>query len=172
MDAVSDFEDLLSLFHEHKVRYVVIGGLAFIYHARPRFTKDLDLWIDPSPRNVRRANVALDEFGSPFLLSMDEPDEILQLGLPPNRIDLLRAVEGPAFRDVWTRRIVGTYGRATVNWIDLEGLIQVKARIDDPRHRRDVRDLEAVRALRARLASPAARGRKTRAAPRRRRSGR
>jgi hypothetical protein len=149
MDTVPDFEDLLVLLQRHDVRYLVIGGLAFIYHARPRYTKDMDLWIDPSPSNVRRANAALAEFGSPHLLAVDRPAEILQLGLPPNRIDLLRLVEGPPFAVAWRRRLKGKYGRAEVNWMDLETLIEVKSRIDDPRHRRDVRDLERVRALRA-----------------------
>ena len=150
MEAIPDFEDLLLLLSKHEVRYLVIGGLAFIYHARPRYTKDMDLWIDPSPRNVRRANAALAEFGSPYLLDVGEPEEILQIGLPPNRIDFLRVVPGPPFGQAWKRRIQGKYGRADVNWIDLDSLIDVKSRIDDPRHRRDVRDLEQVRALRMR----------------------
>jgi hypothetical protein len=149
MDTVPDFEDLLVLLQRHEVRYLVIGGLAFIYHARPRYTKDMDLWVDPSPANVRRANAALADFGSPYLLDVDRPAEILQLGLPPNRIDLLRLVEGPRFAEAWRRRLKGKYGRAEVNWMDLDTLIDVKSRIDDPRHRRDVRDLERVRALRA-----------------------
>jgi hypothetical protein len=156
MDAIPDFEDLLRLLRKHEVRYLVIGGLAFIYHARPRYTKDMDLWIDPSPRNLRRANLALADFGSPYLLVVDEPEEILQIGLPPNRIDLLRIVEGPQFGHAWRRRITGKYGRADVNWIDLDSLIEIKSRIDDPRHRRDVRDLEEVRALRKRGSGPAA----------------
>ena len=170
MDAISDFEDLLSLLHEHGVRYLVIGGLAFIYHARPRYTKEMDLWIDPSPPNVRRANAALAEFGSPFLLAVDDPAEILQIGLPPNRIDLLRVIEGPLFGNAWKRRIIGRYGRAAANWIDLESLIQVKSRIDDPRHRRDVRDLEAVRELKRRAPRPPTPGR-GRSAPAKRRPG-
>ena len=166
MDAIPDFEDLLRLLRRHDVRYLVIGGLAFIYHARPRYTKDMDLWIDPSPGNVRRANAALAEFGSPYLLAVEEPTEILQLGLPPNRIDLLRVVDGPSFAHAWRRRITGKYGRADVNWTDLESLIEIKSRIDDPRHRRDVRDLEAVRALRQRASKPAKKSRAR--APRRR----
>jgi len=157
MDAVRDFEDLLSLLRKHEVRYLVIGGLAFIYHARPRYTKDMDLWVDPSPANVRRANAALAEFGSPHVLEVDDPDEILQIGLPPNRIDLLRAIDGPPFGQAWKQRIEGKYGRTAVNVIDLESLIEIKSRIDDPRHQRDVRDLEAVRAMKARgSARPAA----------------
>ena len=150
MDAIPDFEDLLSLLHRHEVRYLVIGGLAFIYHARPRYTKDMDLWVDPSPANVKRANRALAEFGSPHILAIDDPQEILQIGLPPNRVDLLRAIDGPPFGQAWKRRIGGKYGRADVNWIDLESLIEIKSRIDDPRHRRDVGDLEAVRAMKSR----------------------
>jgi hypothetical protein len=129
----------------------------------------MDLWIDPSPGNIRRANAALAEFGSPYLLVAAEPEEILQLGLPPNRIDLLRVVAGPSFGQAWRNRITGKYGRADVNWMDLESLIDVKSRIDDPRHRRDVRDLEAVRALRQRLServkSPAARSPRGRRRP-------
>jgi len=169
MDAIPDFEDLLKVLHRHDVRYLVIGGLAFIYHARPRYTKDMDLWVDPSRRNVQRANAALAEFGSPHLLTVDEPDEILQIGLPPNRIDLLRVVEGPPFERAWRRRITGRYGRADVNWMDLESLIDVKSRIDDPRHRRDVRDLEAVRALKQR--APGSVTRDGGRPPRRRRQG-
>lgn len=170
MDAIPDFEDFLRLLRKHEVRYLVIGGLAFIYHARPRYTKDMELWIDPSPRNVQRANAALAEFGSPHLLTVDEPDEILQIGLPPNRIDLLRTAEGPSFALAWKRRIVGRYGRADANWMDLDSLIDVKSRIDDPRHRRDVRALEAVRALTQRASRPPTPGR-GRSAPAGRRPG-
>jgi hypothetical protein len=156
VETVPDFEDLLVLFQQHDVRYLVIGGLAFIYHARPRYTKDMDLWVDPSPSNVRRANAALTDFGSPHLLAVDRPAEILQLGLPPNRIDLLRVVKGPEFAQAWRRRVKGKYGHAAVNWMDLDTLIDVKSRINDPRHRRDVRDLERVRALKATAARPRA----------------
>jgi hypothetical protein len=136
-----------------------IGGLRSSI-TRPRTRRT---WTCGSIRRLerRRANAALAEFGSPFLLAADDPAEILQIGLPPNRIDLLRLIEGPPFGNAWKRRIIGRYGRAAANWIDLESLIQLKSRIDDPRHRRDVRDLEAVRALRHRPTKP---GTKVRAA--------
>ena len=66
MDTVQDFEDILHMLEKHAVRYLIIGGLAFIYHAKPQYTKDLDLWIDPATENVDRANKALAEFGSPI----------------------------------------------------------------------------------------------------------
>ena len=113
MDVVHDFEDILELFARHGVRYLIVGGPAFIFHARPRYPKDLDLWVDAEPENVRRANRALEEFGSPTLMTVDDPDEILQLGVAPNRIDLLRNVITLGFDDVWPRRVESRYGRGT-----------------------------------------------------------
>jgi uncharacterized protein (DUF1330 family) len=149
VDTVEDFEDLLDAFERFGVRYLVIGGLAFIFHAKPRYTKDMDLWIDPDPVNVARANEALADFGSPYLLDPGEVDEILQLGVAPNRIDLLRSPEGPSFSDAWQRRIDGSYGRVLAHWVDLDTLIDIKSRIDDPRHQEDARVLRLVRERRA-----------------------
>jgi hypothetical protein len=147
METVPDFEDLLTLLAEKSVRYLIIGGIAFIYHGKPRYTKDMDLWLDPDPKNVERANVALTSFGSPVLLDLGSPGEILQLGIAPNRIDLLR-LPGARFETAWGKRIRGRYGAARVNWIDIDGLIRIKSRIDDPRHRDDVRVLREVKKMR------------------------
>ena len=144
MDTVQDFEDLLALLEQHQARYLIIGGLAFIYHAKPRYTKDMDLWIGPDAENVARANRALTDFGSPNLLDPDRSDEILKLGVAPNRIDLLRQT-GRDFDEAWGNRIDGRYGRASASWIDIDTLIAIKKRIDHPRHREDVRVLELVR---------------------------
>ena len=144
MDTVQDFEDLLATLERHQVRYLIIGGLAFIYHAKPRYTKDMDLWIGPAGENVARANRALATFGSPTLLDPHRPDEILQLGVAPNRIDLLRET-GLDFEQAWPGRIEGRYGRAAASWIDIDSLIEIKSRIDHPRHQEDVRVLELVR---------------------------
>ena len=145
MGAVQDFEDLLSLFHKHRVRYLIIGGLAFIYHAKPRYTKDMDIWVDPAKQNVERANLALAEFGSPYHLNPEAAEEILQLGVAPDRIDLLRDVKGARFATAWKNRIRGTYGNSNAYWIDLNSLIRIKSRIDHPRHQEDVRVLRQVR---------------------------
>jgi hypothetical protein len=145
MDTVQDFEDILGLFARHKVRYLIVGGLAFIYHAKPRYTKDIDLWIDSEHDNVRRANRALEEFGSPSLLTVEDSDEILQLGVAPNRIDILRETIALDFSETWQRRIEGRYGTAPANWIDLDSLLAIKSAIDHPRHQEDARVLRAVR---------------------------
>ena len=150
METVTDFEDLLTALSTHQVRYLIIGGLAFIYHAKPRYTKDLDLWVDPAPENIERANAALTEFGSPYSLTAESPEEILQLGLPPNRIDLLLSTGNLSFADAWARREEAPYGDAPACWIDLDTLIEIKRQIDHPRHQEDVRVLKAVRERRNR----------------------
>ena len=119
MDTIHDFEDMLMLLDQHEVRYLIVGGLAFIYHAKPRYTKDMVLWLAPEVGNVQRANAALAEFGSPYLLDPDNCEEILQLGVAPNRIDLLRSPGILDFDDAWMRRIESTYGNASAFWIDL-----------------------------------------------------
>jgi hypothetical protein len=156
VDTVQDFEDLLAILERHEVRYLIIGGLAFTYHAKPRYTKDMDLWVGPDAENVARANRALAEFGSPHLLNPDRTDEILQLGVAPNRIDVLRET-GLEFTEVWPNRIEGRYGGASASWIDtsaswidIDSLIEIKSRIDHPRHREDVRVLQLVRERRKR----------------------
>lgn len=145
MDTIRDFEDFLTLLENHQVRYLIIGGLAFIYHAKPRYTKDMDVWIDPKTDNVKKANLALAEFGSPFLLTPENSEEILQLGIAPNRIDLLRQVKGATFATAWKNRIRGTYGEVTANWIDLDDLLRIKSKIDHPRHQEDARVLREVK---------------------------
>lgn len=148
METIQDFEDLLELLHRHRAKYLIIGGLAFVYHAKPRYTKDMDLWVGPSRENLKRANRALAEFGSPTLLALDEPTQVVQIGVAPNRIDLIVDVGGLDFESAWQRRLVSHYGGSEANWIDLDGLIEIKRAIDDPRHQEDVRVLMEVRRLR------------------------
>jgi hypothetical protein len=151
MRPVPDFEDMLHLLHRHEVRYLIIGGLAFIYHAKPRYTKDIDLWLAGDPENIERANRALAEFGSPALLDAGDDEQILQIGVAPNRIDLLRKVTGADFDAAWTRRIEGTYGSSPANWVHIEDLLRIKESIELPRHQEDARVLREV--LRRRVGS-------------------
>jgi hypothetical protein len=154
METIQDFEDLLTFLDRHRARYLIIGGLAFIYHAKPRYTKDMDLWIGPSPGNVEQANRALAEFGSPTLLAMDERTQIVQIGVAPNRIDLMVDVGGLDFESAWKRRLISRYGSSEANWIDLDSLIEIKRAIDDPKHQEDARVLMEVRRLRQKRAKP------------------
>lgn len=141
---------MLALLERHRVRYLIVGGLAFVFHAKPRYTKDLDLWLDPDPENIGRTNRALVEFGAPHQLDPAIPGEILQIGVAPDRIDLMRETAGMDFGSCWNRRVRAPYGSVEANWIDLDGLIEIKSRIDDPRHQADARTLRMVKERRQR----------------------
>lgn len=151
MDTVQDFEDLLEIFEEHGVRYMIVGGLAFAFHAKPRYTKDIDLWVDSSPESLAKVNRALEEFGSPhFFDPVAENEDVLQLGLPPNRVDILldpASAGGPCFEDALGRAVRSRYGRVEVNWISAEDLLDIKSRIDHPRHQEDARVLRLLRKI-------------------------
>lgn len=107
----------------------------------------MDLWIDPAAENVNHANKALAEFGSVHLLEHQNRREILQLGVAPDRIDLLRHVPGVQFKTAWKNLVRGRYGRIEANRIGLNDLIRIKRRIDHPRHQEDVRVLREVMKL-------------------------
>jgi len=149
MDAIQDFEDFLSLMNKYEVKYLIIGGLAFIFHAKPRYTKDMDVWIGPEAENINKANSALMEFGSPYTISLPvKINEILQLGVAPDRIDILLDVPGVVFQKAWNKKIVSAYGRADANWMDIDSLIRAKQLIDSPRHQEDAAILKKVKGLR------------------------
>jgi plasmid maintenance system antidote protein VapI len=144
MNNSADFEDLLALFREHHVRYLIVGGLAFIFHAKPRYTKDMDLWVEGSAENIARTNRALTEFGSPTLLDFNAPQQVVQIGVEPNRIDILIEMEPLSFAEAWGKRLESPYGGSQAFWIDIESLWQVKNAIEHPRHREDARVLRQI----------------------------
>ncbi len=102
-----DFVAFVALLNDHKVRYLVIGGYAVGLHARPRATKDLDVWIDRTDTNARRVILALRSFfGSAVscatIPKLMNPRTVLVLGVPPIRIDILTHMDGPkTFRAAW-----------------------------------------------------------------------
>ncbi len=148
METIQDFEDMLELLGKHGVRYLIIGGLAFIFHAKPRYTKDMDIWIEPSAGNIRKTNAALAEFGSPILIAYDEPSQVVQIGIAPDRIDFLVNVGVLDFETAWPKRIVRRYGGIEANWIDLDGLLEIKRHINSPKHQDDARILQEIKKLR------------------------
>lgn len=103
-----DFRDLLSAFIDANVEFLVVGGYAMAVHRLPRATKDLDLWVRPSTDNASRVLKALDAFGAPRhgLTEADLQTEgtIYQVGVPPNRVDVITVVDGVRFEDAWRDR--------------------------------------------------------------------
>ncbi len=141
----SDFKDLLHLFAEHEVRYLVVGGYAVSHHAQPRFTKDLDLWIEPSCENAARVSSALREFGIP-LIEVTESDfaqEGLQfaVGMPPSQLDFLTTVPGLAFGDCWPSRNLAEIDGILVSYLSKPALIIAKKTAG---RAQDIADLEEL----------------------------
>lgn len=146
MDLLPDFRDLLSALADSNAEYLVIGGWAVGVHAEPRFTKDLDIWIGQSPENLERVVRALEVFGAPPGIVDDlrrlGPDEFLFLGVPPSRVDVLRAIPGVDFDAAFAERLSIEWDGVPVNVIGRESLILAKRAAGRERDLRDLRALE------------------------------
>lgn len=109
-----DFRDLFAALNGAGAEYLLVGGYALAVHAAPRFTKDLDVWVNPTRENASRVLAALRTFGAPLgeLTEADlaAPGIVFQMGLPPNRIDLLTSIDGVDFLEAWPSRLVTEYG--------------------------------------------------------------
>jgi hypothetical protein len=105
-----DFKEFIQLLNAKKVEYLLVGGYAVILHGYPRFTGDIDFWINPAPKNAKRIIEVLDQFGfSSLNLGIDDfthPDQIIQLGHEPYRIDLITSIEGVFFNECYTQKVV------------------------------------------------------------------
>ena len=147
MEALTrDFQDLLALLDQHGVRFVVVGGYAVAAHGHPRYTKDLDIWVEPTTDNAARIVAALDEFGFGSLgLTPDdfsEPGVVVQLGREPGRIDLLTGVSGLVFAEAYPQRVTATFGTSRVPILDRASLIANKRASGRPQDLADVAKLE------------------------------
>ena len=118
----SDFEELLSIFNENGVRYLVVSGYAVMVYTEPRYTKDLDLWIDASAENADRVYRSLLAFGAP-LAGLTAKD---QMGIPPARVDVLMSVDGVTFSEAWPNRQQAKLGSAQAWFIGRAELIRNK----------------------------------------------
>lgn len=121
-----DFKEFIRLLNGNNVRYLVVGGYAVALHGHPRYTKDLDVWIWLNEGNAANLIRALDQFGFSSLgLQAGDflaPDQMVQLGYPPSRIDLITALEGVDFEFCYASKVPVVIDDVTVNFIDLEHL--------------------------------------------------
>ncbi len=130
MKVEKDYEDLLRLFNKYNVKYCIVGAFAVAFHARPRYTKDMDILVAPDLNNSKGIIKALNEFGFQCLdLSAEdfiEEGKIIQLGYEPVRIDILTSIDGCSFDRVWRNKESGKYGKQKVYFIGLGELIKNK----------------------------------------------
>jgi hypothetical protein len=106
-----DYKDLLSAFNAHSVRYLIVGGYAVIFHAQPRFTRDIDIFIKADPENAKATYEALAAFGAPLqdirVEDLAEPNNFFRFGREPHAIDILPSIDGVAFDAAWEKRVEG-----------------------------------------------------------------
>ena len=149
MRVEKDFEDILRCFNSNNVRYCLIGAFALAYHARPRYTKDLDLLIDASEENAGNILKALSEFGfSSIDLNVDDlkkTGQVIQLGYEPMRIDILTSIAGLPFSEVWETKVEAKYGDVDTKYISFDNLVKAKKIAG---RSQDIADLEVLEKMR------------------------
>jgi hypothetical protein len=154
MDVYRDFKDLLDALARESARYLVVGAHAVAFHSEPRYTKDLDIWIDSSPANARRVWRALVRFGAPLagvdVRDLMNEETVYQIGVEPIRIDILAGLDGVRFDTAWRHRITSRFGGVPVQIIGKRELIRAKRAAGRPQDKLDVMRMLPVRRKRRR----------------------
>lgn len=144
-----DFTDLLAALLKADARFLVVGAYALAVHGTPRATGDLDIWIDRTASNAARVWSALVAFGAPVgaigvsEADLTRPDTVIQVGLPPRRIDLLTDISGVVFNTAWPERVVHSIGVLPVPFVGRAALIANKRAAG---RLKDLADLDALNA--------------------------
>ena len=124
------FNEFLSTLVANRVRFLVVGGHALAVHGRPRYTDDLDVWVEPTPANAQRVIKALSAFGydayAVHEAEFSTPDRMTHLGKPPLRIDIMTSVSGVQFNDAWRTRVRARIDGMLLCFIGRDELIKNK----------------------------------------------
>jgi predicted nucleotidyltransferase len=130
MKVEKDFAEFFALLNKHKARYCVVGSYAVAFHAKPRYTKDIDILIEASQKNAKKMVGALNEYGFQSLRLSEKDfstkDKIIQLGYEPVRIDIMTSLEGCEFEEAWKNKVRGKYGTEDVFFMGIDDLIKTK----------------------------------------------
>ncbi len=144
-----DLKEFIECFNSSKVEYLVVGALAVSWYGFPRYSADVDLLVRPSSENAERILQALGNFGMGSLgLSSENfrmPGKVVQLGVEPNRIDLLTSITGVSFEDAWESRASGTLDEIPVQFIGREALVRNKEATGRAKDRIDAEELRRLR---------------------------
>ncbi|KUG23470.1 hypothetical protein ASZ90_006776 [hydrocarbon metagenome] len=145
MEAQKDFKELLELFNGHKVEYMIVGAYALAFYGVPRFTADIDIFVHHSPENAKKILSALADFGfSSLNLTIEDfqnPNSVVQLGVPPVRIDIITSLTGVTWEDADKGKQEGLYGDVSVHFLGKEQYITNKRATG---RKKDLADLESL----------------------------
>ena len=141
-----DFREFIELLIKNKAEYLIVGGYAVGIHGHPRYTGDLDIWLNATAPNAERILQSVNEFGfSSFKLTQEDftkPGNVIQLGYPPLRIDLLTEIDGVSFEECFRNRKEVSIDNLTVNFIGYEDLLKNKKESGRPR---DIDDIDHLK---------------------------
>ena len=141
-----DYRDILSVFIDERVDYLVVGAYAVASHGLPRATGDLDLWVRRDAGNARRVWRALAKFGAPLSelteSELSSPGLVFQIGVEPARIDILTSIDGIEFEKAWTDRVELDVDGLRIHVIGRAHLIANKKAVGRPQDLADVARLE------------------------------
>lgn len=141
----ADFKEFAALLNSNGVRYLVVGGYALAAYGHPRYTGDLDFWIGTAADNADKVLVALEQFGFKSLGfkkgDLTEPNQVIQLGFPPVRIDLLTSIDGVDFSECYARRLVLEMDGLALGFIALDDFKTNKKAVG---RYKDLADLEML----------------------------
>lgn len=130
MKLPEDFKEFIELLNVHQVKYLIVGGYAVGFHSRPKFTQDLDIWLEPSEQNAERVLKVLRDFGFGELEitveDLTNPDRIIQLGYAPLRIDIITSLSGLDFSKAFQTKVEGQYLGVKAHFISIGDLIRNK----------------------------------------------
>lgn len=130
LEVKKDYKELLELLNGKKVEYLIVGAYALAFHGHPRFTGDIDIFVNSTDENARKIIEALNEFGFESLgLEPDDfqqPDNIIQLGFSPIRIDFLTSIDGVTWDEALNGSVTGTYGDIPVKYLGKNEFIKNK----------------------------------------------
>ncbi len=142
----SDFRDLLQILAECEVRYLVAGGYAVIHHSQPRYTKDIDIWLEPDAANARKLMRAFLRFGIPMVGVMEAdfatPGTQFNLGVPPCEIAFLTTIPGLEFAAAWENKVISEEKDFPIYYLCKSDLILAKQTAGRPQ---DLADLDELR---------------------------
>ena len=144
----TDLSEFIALLNSHRVEYLIVGGHAVAFHGHPRFTGDMDVLIRATPANARRVLGVLSDFGFGTIgiseLDLVYAGRVVQLGHPPNRIDLLTSISGVDFDSAWESRVDTRMDGQAVAFLGWEELLRNKRAAG---RQKDLADLEKLLAI-------------------------
>lgn len=145
LEVKKDYKELLELLNEKRVEYLIVGAYALAFHGHPRFTGDIDIFVNPTEENAKKIIEVLDSFGFASLgleiSDFTEKDNVIQLGFAPIRIDFLTSIDDVTFEEAYSGAVSNYYGNIPVKYLGKKEYIRNKKASGRPKDLADIDEL-------------------------------